>query len=399
MSFNNLIDENSYITVAPKVEEVNEPNLPISVETVEEFIEQPAMTIQGDQIMSSEFNNNFSEDVVYPIEESIIVNTDKDYSPKIKVWGLGGFGVNQVCNLPNILNYNNSTYCIIDTSTANTHRQNVDNRVNVIYVGSDGHGKLRGTNLDVLQQKVDNIVYTDEDESDIDIVIFSLSGGSGSVVGPLVVKALSRKDKPVIIITVADATSTVDCENSIKTIKSIENISRNSYVNMILFDNSLDGREQVDNSIINKLIKLTSAINLNYIRELDKSDIIVAMRPYHHKILSDVRGLYVMRIDDNCMFSYDNEEIHSCHSSILVGVPDSYLKNKINKLHTSIHYEGKWVNYMEPIFINFGLPISETFIKKYDSILKRAQAASSAKNIQSTIKINNTDEHDSGLII
>lgn len=383
-----LVNDDAYITTAPTLENFEEINIPA-----------PELSVTSDQIISSEFQNTFVEEPNYPVEVIMASNIEKDYSPKIKVWGLGGFGVNQICNLPNALNYNNASYCIIDTSTANTHRQNIDGRVHITYVGSDGHGKLRGTNLDVLQQKVDNIVYTDEDEADIDIVIFSLSGGSGSVVGPLVVKALARKDKPIIIITVADSTSTVDCENSIKTIKSIENIARNNYVNMILFDNSIDGRETVDVSIINKLIKLTTAINLNYIRELDKSDIIVAMRPYHHKILSEVRGLYVMRIDDGCHYSYDDEEIMSCHSSILVGVPDQFLKNKINKLHTSIHYEGKFVNYMEPIFINFGLPISETFIKKYDMILKKAQAASGARNVQSTIKIKDVDEHDSGLII
>lgn len=383
-----LVDDGAYITTAPHIEPCENIDIPA-----------PELSITDNQIMSSEFQECISEEPNYPVEVIMTSNIEKDYSPKIKIWGLGGFGVNQICNLPNILNYSNSSYCIIDTSTANTHRQNIDNKINVIYVGNDGHGKLRGTNLDVLQQKVDNIVYTDEDESDIDIVVFSLSGGSGSVVGPLVVKSLARKDKPIIIVTVADSTSTVDCENSIKTIKSIENIARNNYVNMILFDNSIDGRETVDQSIVNKLIKLTTAINLNYIRELDKSDIIVAMRPYHHKILSEVRGLYVMRIDDGCHYSYDDEEIMSCHSSILVGVPDQYLKQKINRLHTSIHYEGKFVNYMEPIFINFGLPISETFIKKYDSVLKRAQAASSVRNVQSTIKIKDVDEHDSGLII
>lgn len=318
----------------------------------------------------------------------------KNYSPKVTFWGCGGFGINQTRLLPGFLDYPNASFRIIDTSKANTHKQNIDSRIDVRYVGDDGHGKVRGTNLEVLQQKMDQMVFVDDNESDIDVVIFSLSGGSGSVVGPLIVKALTRKDKPVIVITVADANSTVDCENSIKTIKTIENFAKNSYVNMILFDNSIDGRNSVDVGIKSKIAMLMKAIDLNDIRELDKSDIIIAMRPYHHKILSDVRGLYVMKIDNNCPHCYDDEEITTCHSCINVG--DTAMTSSI---HSSIHYEGTWIKPKDPIVMRFGLPIPNTFIKRYDGILKRFQAASSSHNIQSTIKVEGAEEHSTGIVL
>ncbi len=318
----------------------------------------------------------------------------KNYSPKVTFWGCGGFGINQTRLLPGFLDYPNASFRIIDTSKANTHKQEIDSRIDVRYVGDDGHGKVRGTNLEVLQQKMDQMVFVDDNESDIDVVIFSLSGGSGSVVGPLIVKALTKKDKPVIVITVADANSTVDCENSIKTIKTIENFAKNSYVNMILFDNSISGRNAVDDGIRSKIDMFMRAINLNDIRELDKSDIVIAMRPYHHKILSEVRGLYVMRIGNDCPFCYDDEEITTCHSCINVG--DSVLNSNI---HSSIHYEGTWVDNHKPIVMRFGLSIPNTFIKRYDGILKRSQAASSSHNIQSTIKVEGSEEHSTGIVL
>ena len=325
---------------------------------------------------------------------SKVMTSTKNYSPKVTFWGCGGFGINQTKGLPDFLNYDNASFRIIDTSKANTHRQTIDPRIEVHYVGDDGHGKVRGTNLEVLQQKMDQLVFIDDNEADIDVVICSLSGGSGSVVGPLIVKALTRKDKPVIVITVADANSTVDCENSIKTIKTLENFAKNSYVNMILFDNSIEGRNAVDNGIKNKIDMLMKAIDLNDIRELDKSDIIIAMRPYHHKILSDVRGLYVMRIGDNCSFCYDDEEITTCHSCVSVGSD-----NNNSSIHSTIHYEGTWIDQKKPIVMRFGLPIPNTFIKRYDSLLKKYQAASSAHNVQSTIKVEGAEQHSTGVVL
>lgn len=333
-----------------------------------------------------------------PMEAPVIFD-GKNYAPKITIWGCGGFGVDRLKELVNLLDYPNLKFKIIDTSEANTHKQGVDSRIEVIYAGKHGRGAIRGEGIEVLHQKVDQIVLSDESESDIDILFFSLTAGTGSVVGPLAVKALLKNDKPIIIITVADNKSTVATENSLKTIQSIESISHNSYVNMILFDNSIAGEEPVNHAINKKMMQLLSGINLNQVRVLDQSDILVAMKPHRHKILSDVKGLFIMRVNDGCKFSYDDSDIVACHSSILVGKPDENMRNNLSKIHTSIHYDGKWVDEKLPISMFFGLPLPEAFLTKYNGILKKAQAASAAHNTQSGIKVSGSEIHNSGLVI
>lgn len=329
-------------------------------------------------------------------EQRVVCVADgKQFAPKLMFYGCGGFGVNQIRDLPSKLGYPNAEYRIIDTSMANTHRQEIDPCIEIKYVGESGHGKVRNTNLEVMQQAMDQLIYMDDDDYDIAVVIFSLSGGSGSVAGPLIVKALTRKDKPVLVVTVADGRSTVDCENSIKTIRSLENIAKNSYVNMLLFDNSVAGWEEVDKSILVKLHQFTSAINLNNINFLDKSDIVTAMRPFHHTILSNVRGLFSMKINTGHSVCYDSDEFNTCHSSIVV--EHSSIPDVTNKYHTSIHYDGKFINPSAPVHLVFGLPVSQTFMKKYEMILKHAQAASGAHNIKATIAVEGAVQHSSGL--
>lgn len=229
----------------------------------------------------------------------ISTGTGKNYAPRVCIWGCGGFGINQVKDYPFLLNYPNLSYRIIDTSESNTHKQEIHPDIEITYVGSVGHGAIRNTNIKIIQQKIEHKVLNDHEEFDLDVVIFSLPGGSGSVVGPFIVRALAKKERPIIIITVAGNHSTVAIENTLNTIVTLENFTKDSYANMLLFDNSLNGRKAVDAAVKNKLETLLSSIDLNNIRELDKSDISIAMRPFQHKILSGVRGLFVMRIYEN----------------------------------------------------------------------------------------------------
>src|SRR5574343_424195 len=86
-----------------------------------------------------------------PAKEEILVEASKSFAPKIMIYGCGGFGVNVVRRLPELLeHHDNIHYRIFDTSMANVNKEAMPDEVETIMVGEDGKGKLRGTNLDVL---------------------------------------------------------------------------------------------------------------------------------------------------------------------------------------------------------------------------------------------------------
>lgn len=334
-------------------------------------------------------------------KEVVSGNESKQFAPKVMIYGCGGFGVNIVRKLPSAFQcFSNINYRIFDTSMANVHKQPISEDIEVIMVGEDGKGKLRGTDLDLLAQKVDQLVYTDTVESDIDIIICSLSGGTGSVVGPLLARSIVKQDKPVIVFCVADGASVTDCVNTINTIKTLENFGKEGYINMVLFDNMVQGFGAVDNAIAAKLIYFLSAINLNNVKWLDKSDIATAMKPYNHKLLSNTRGLFNTRIkavDQNSKCCFDDYQVPYCHSSIFVG---SEGEDVTSDIMSTVSYHGKWVeNQRSKITIQFGLPIPDTFNKAYDEMLKKGQAAASTQVNQSTIKVpEKTEQHTTGII-
>lgn len=89
----------------------------------------------------------------------------------------------------------------------------------------DGSGKVRDTNYPAVAKAMPDILHRHKPE-DINVVMHSASGGSGSVIGPVLVSELLAQSKAVVVIMIGSTTCEQEIRNTIKTIYSYQGISQ-----------------------------------------------------------------------------------------------------------------------------------------------------------------------------
>jgi hypothetical protein len=196
----------------------------------------------------------------------------------VRVYGCGGCGVNIGVLLekqrlaPNNLIANIDT-AYIDTSRSNIHPE-IDPANMYLIDGLDGSGKVRRENHKEIDKRTKDILQKFP-PLDLNIVLHSASGGSGSVIGPSIISELLEKKAAVIVMVVGSADTRLDADNTLKTIKSYEAIAnlRKAPVVMIYQQNSRENkRETVDLTLRGAVVTLAilwSGSN----RELDSKDL------------------------------------------------------------------------------------------------------------------------------
>lgn len=143
----------------------------------------------------------------------------------VNIYSCGGFAMG-VCSS---LTGDGYDIAYIDSSKSNEN-PNVDPD-RVCYVsgvkGVGGSGGHRANNYKHIQDKVPGFLE-DFPPTDLNIVVFSLSGGTGSTAGPLITSYLQRNGHPTVCVVLGDPTSEKFLENTINTLKSLEGISGNT---------------------------------------------------------------------------------------------------------------------------------------------------------------------------
>lgn len=194
----------------------------------------------------------------------------------LRIYGCGGCGI----NLANHFSHDaEDDFCanikpaFIDTSHSNLS-EDVDPEAVYLMDGLDGSGKVRRENHEEISNSIKHILLQVE-PGDFNIVIFSGSGGSGSVIGPLILGELLARGKPAIAIMVGSNESIIAADNNLKTIKTLESISQKTKQPVVLYyerNTRERRRNDVDSqvyAIIGALSVLTSGLN----REMDSKDI------------------------------------------------------------------------------------------------------------------------------
>lgn len=200
---------------------------------------------------------------------------------KVAIYGCGGMGV----NMAKVLNQHYAqqapskgrafleTY-YVDTSTSNL--EGIEDQDHVYLIpNKDGSGQKRSMNASSINERIKEIVRGFK-PADLNIVISSGSGGSGSVLAPLISRELVRSKAPVIIITVGDRSTRKFTENTVGTLKSFEAMTKGSDARpfvMSYFENKgAQSRKEVDAKIfgvVEALLVLFSGNN----EELDSQDL------------------------------------------------------------------------------------------------------------------------------
>ena len=199
-------------------------------------------------------------------------------SKTINVYGCGGCGINIVStflrhNGKKEFGFAEFKTFFLDTSRANHVAEN-DAATTYLIEGLDGSGKKRDSNYRIISEKAKEMLHRFK-PGDINIVVHSASGGSGSVIGPTLVSELLSREVPTIVIMIGSSDSRIEAMNTVNTLKSYEVIAqkREMPVISIYYENTkATPRGEVD-ARIQVLVVLLSAIFSGQNRELDTADL------------------------------------------------------------------------------------------------------------------------------
>lgn len=198
----------------------------------------------------------------------------------VRLYGCGGTGVNLVkdfINAPTNEMVADIKTCLIDTSDSNLSDIKIDSDVYLL-PKVDGSGKVRAKNYPLISDRMGEIT-SKFDPMDLNIIVCSAAGGSGSVIAPLLASELLEAKQPVVIIAVASFESIIAANNTIKTIESFAGIAEmvDAPVVVRLENNSKHsglskGRAEVDRGVKSAINALCLLSARNH-AELDRADI------------------------------------------------------------------------------------------------------------------------------
>jgi hypothetical protein len=161
----------------------------------------------------------------------------------------------------------------IDTSKSNLHS---DIKAESVYLidGLDGSGQVRRENHGAISERVRDILQTFK-PVDLNIVLSSGGGGSGSVIAPSIVSELLAKDYPTVVICVGDDSTKKYTENTLNTLKSYDQIAsvRQEPVVVTYLQNSAEMTRTVVDKRIQHIVAALCLLFSRRNRELDSKDL------------------------------------------------------------------------------------------------------------------------------
>lgn len=180
-------------------------------------------------------------------------------TPTLRIYAAGGAAINIVREVyrpegqGNEPGFANMEITFLDTSRSNMPKNADKDFYLVQSVGEakvDGSGKVRSTNYDAVQIAIPEILHR-HPASDLNIVVHSASGGSGSIIAPLLVQELLEQRKQVIVLMIGSTTCIQEIKNTINTILSYQGIStlKNRPVIAHYLENGRRPVSENDNSI------------------------------------------------------------------------------------------------------------------------------------------------------
>lgn len=197
-------------------------------------------------------------------------------SNKVRIYGCGGAGINRAMAIVGIehgIDCAEFNAVALDTSSSNFDRNNLTLPTYQLKTGvtadgseAEGSGGVRKSNYPAIAASIKEMLGS-HPPSVFNVVIFSASGGSGSVIGPLMIRELNRRGLPTIAVVIGDDNSLLATMNTLKTMQSLDAIAiaTRRPVVMSYHQNSPDvSRTDVDkdiNSVMGSLSILLSGNN------------------------------------------------------------------------------------------------------------------------------------------
>lgn len=202
----------------------------------------------------------------------------------MRVYGSGGCGINIAQMFEEHRGATEDGFATtqisyIDTSDSNVRRGGIGAE-NVYLIPNaageiKGSGKVRSTNADTIMEHARAILQK-HPPCDVNIIVGSLGGGSGSVIGPVLADALLEQGALVIAFLVGTTDSKAEVDNSIKAIKSYAGViakHNRPIAAYYMRNDELNSREQV-NLNFSATITMLAALFSGGNDELDENDLV-----------------------------------------------------------------------------------------------------------------------------
>lgn len=188
----------------------------------------------------------------------------------MKIYGLGGTGIN-IAKLVENRNFDLEVV-YIDSSDANL--KEIGNSSNTYHIeGLNGAGKNRSISYKGFREEAADILIKFPPAEDINIIVSSLSGGTGSSVSPLLVKELVDAGHPVIIVGIESHGSIIELTNTVNTLKSFKGISKLLKKSVALYQVNDPIRSKADQQAVAFINLMAILIDKKATKEFDITDL------------------------------------------------------------------------------------------------------------------------------
>lgn len=156
----------------------------------------------------------------------------------------------------------------IDTSDSDlrTHKGK-DNTY--LFKGMDGSGSDRTMNKDEIEQAIPEILNRFR-PGDLSIVINSCGGGSGSVIGPLLLVQLLAEAHPTIAIGIENTDTVTRLRNTVKVLNSYEGIAQSN--ERVIPTYLCDGSTESEANINSDIVLAVESLSILFSGEIDRLD-------------------------------------------------------------------------------------------------------------------------------
>jgi hypothetical protein len=209
----------------------------------------------------------------------------------VHIYACGGTGV----NIGKLVAAPGAVVHYIDTSVSNLKSLGSPNIF--LVEDMDGAGKNRSVAYENFKDISEDVLVRFKPSEQLNIVVGSLSGGSGSIIAPLLTKELLKKGHNVVVVALDSQTSVIEISNAQKTLKTYKSISEtiDKPVSLFYIENTI--RAEADNRAL-KLISLMSLlVDKQATEEFDNSDLRSFL--YFNRVTDNPATVSILQVTPN----------------------------------------------------------------------------------------------------
>jgi len=172
--------------------------------------------------------------------------------------------------------------------------------------GMGGERVNRDTAIDIDKNIKEYVDTLPVNKSTYYIIIASGAGASGSLIGPLLTKALLSKKANVVTVVAGDSSNILNINNTINTIATYQKIvttkgPSEAALSMIFYNNTVDGNttpatEKLVNNRIYKMVVIMAMACSGHIQNIDHQDMNYFFRASNYRSLDIDPGLYTIGV-------------------------------------------------------------------------------------------------------